>query len=643
MVRVRLGPLAAAACFAGAALGAQEARELQPLASTPTAAAFGASPALWGLRLSPDGTHVVAIEAADSGTTNARTLRLADGHSELVLEGEPDRFDVQWCDWANDTRLLCGVRGITASLPNQQFAGTRLIAVNADGSDRREMMRDRGLLAQFQDRVIDWLPDDPDQVLVQVPSITGSGVAELDVNTGHLRPRHAVRSGIFKWATDGSGATRLYQMIEIGLRRWYVRRTPDSDWTLLYQQELKDLDAVFAPISFAENGKELLFYDVVDGRRVVAAMSLDRDGSKRIVYAHPTLDVSGTVSLGEHKRLVGAMYVDDRRRVVFFDEQVREVHGAVSAIFPGKDVEVIGEDRQRKRYLLRVSADVDPGSYYYFDRDTHGLVKIADSHPSLLNRRLASMREIRYPARDGVAIPAYLTMPSGLPDGPKPVVILPHGGPTARDYWEFNYFVQFLAASGFVVLQPNYRGSDGYGLDWRGEGGFRDWRLAVGDITDGVEYLVREGIADERRICAVGWSFGGYAALMSAIERPTMFRCVASVAGVTDPRALSSTASRYIGGRTVREFIGSSDPEVGIAGSPLERAAEIEVPLLLVHATRDTNVPLEQSTGLVKALHRVGKDAELVQYEFADHDIRPARYRTDLLARLGEFLDTHLR
>jgi dipeptidyl aminopeptidase/acylaminoacyl peptidase len=628
--------LAAAAWLAGAPAGAED------LESAPLAAAFGASPALWGLRLSPEGTHVVAIEAADSGTTNARTLRLADGHSAIVLEGEPDEFDVQWCDWANDTRLLCGVRGLAASLPNQQFAGTRLIAVNADGSDRKDLMQDRGVLAQFQDRVIDWLPDDRDHVLVQVPSLTGSGVAELDINTGHVRPRHAVRSGIYRWATDGAGVTRLYQMIEIGLRRWYVRRTPDSDWTLLYQQELKDLDGVFAPISFADEGNELLYYDIVDGRRVVAAMSLERGGSKRILYAHPTFDVSGTLTLGAHKRLVGAMYFDDRPHVVFFDERVREVHGDVSARFPDKEVEVIGEDRQRNRYLLFVSTDVDPGTYYYFDRDTRALTRIAEAHPSLADRPLAPMRAIRYPARDGVAIPAYLTTPSG-PSEPGPLVVLPHGGPTARDYREFNYFVQFLAASGFVVLQPNYRGSDGYGLDWRGSGGFRDWRRAVADITDGVQYLIREGIADERRICAVGWSFGGYAALMSAIEEPAMFRCVASVAGVTDPRALSSTASRYVGGRTVREFIGSSDPEVGVAGSPVERAAEVDVPVLLVHAARDTNVPLEQSTGFAKALRHAGKDAELVQYEFADHDIRPARYRTDLLARVGAFLDTHLQ
>ena len=172
------------------------------------------------------------------------------------------------------------------------------------------------------------------------------------------------------------------------------------------------------------------------------------------------------------------------------------------------------------------------------------------------------MQQIRYPARDGVAVPAYVTIPSGAGNEPKPLVVLPHGGPTARDYWEFDYFVQFLAASGFVVLQPNYRGSDGYGLDWRGDGGFRDWRRAVGDITAGVEYLVRERIADERRVCAVRWSFGGYAALMSAIEQPTMFRCVADGSG---------EAGSFPEGQATGELpIGTARPQ---AGHALQRGA----------------------------------------------------------------------
>jgi dipeptidyl aminopeptidase/acylaminoacyl peptidase len=640
MVRKRLGAFVAAASFAAASVIAQESEDLE---TTPLAAAFGASPAIWGLQLSPDGTQIVAIGAADSGATLARTLRLADGHARLVLEGELGESEVQWCDWANDARLLCGVRGIAASLPNQHFAGTRLIAVNADGTDEKVLMRHgREELAQFQDRVIDWLPDDPDHVLVQVPSLTGSGVSELDVNTGRVRPLHRGGGDIYKWLTDGYGVPRLFQTIDLGLRRWYVRRTPDSSWTLLQQSELKDLDAVFAPIGFAEDGNELLAYDVVDGRRVVASLSLDRDTPRRIVYMHPTFDVSGTLTLGKDRRLVGAMYIDDRPHVVFFDRRVRELHEVVSAAFPGKAVEVVDEDWNRQRYVVLVSGDTDPGTYYYFDWAARGLTKIAEAYPALAEQTLAPMREIRYPGRDGVPIPAYLTTPPGGAGGPKPAVILPHGGPTARDYWEFDYLVQFLAASGYVVLQANYRGSDGYGAEWRGEGGFRDWRRAVDDITAGVDYLVREGIADERRLCTLGWSFGGYAALMSAIEQPAMFRCIASIAGVADPRALSATVSRYVGGTTVREFIGSSDPEIGEAGSPVERAGEIEVPVLLVHATLDTNVPLEQSLRLAKALRRANKSVELVEYALADHDIRPARYRTDLLARLGAFLDANL-
>jgi dipeptidyl aminopeptidase/acylaminoacyl peptidase len=268
--------------------------------------------------------------------------------------------------------------------------------------------------------------------------------------------------------------------------------------------------------------------------------------------------------------------------------------------------------------------------------------RVTNAYPALADRELAPMRAVSYPAADGAQIPAYLTLPKDHSADPLPAVVLPHGGPSARDYWDYDYLVQYLAASGYAVLQSNYRGSEGYGKQWRGQGGFRDWRRAVGDITAGTDYLVREHIADPKRICMVGWSYGGYAALMSVIENPKTYRCVASVAGVTDPHALGVNAGNFIGGAATSEFIGADDPDVREKGSPRERAAEIGVPVLLAHAHRDVNVPFTQSADFATALRRAHKDVDFVEYDNAEHDIRPERYRIDLLTRLGEFLDKEL-
>jgi dipeptidyl aminopeptidase/acylaminoacyl peptidase len=337
--------------------------------------------------------------------------------------------------------------------------------------------------------------------------------------------------------------------------------------------------------------------------------------------------------------LVAAFYADDRIHPHFFDSRIEKIVAALARQFPGKGVAVIDEDWDQRYYLVHVTSDTDAGSFYRFDTDVLRLERITDAYPSLAGHELAPMRAITYPAADGTQIPAYLTLPKSPAAGPLPAVVLPHGGPSARDYWTYDFLVQYLAASGYAVLQSNYRGSDGYGNAWRGEGGFRDWRRAIGDIAAGTQYLVKEGIADPKRICAVGWSYGGYAALMSVIENPKTYRCVVSIAGVTDPAALAARAESFVGGAAAGEFIGANDPDVRVKGSPIQRAKEIAVPVLLVHARHDLNVPFGQSETFATALGRAHKDVEFVTYDYAEHNIAPERYRIDLLARLGAFLE----
>ena len=284
--------------------------------------------------------------------------------------------------------------------------------------------------------------------------------------------------------------------------------------------------------------------------------------------------------------------------------------------------------------------DRDPGTYYRFDAANNALQTISRVYPSLAERELAPMREVNYRAADGTPIPAYLTVPPNRA-GAGPAVLLPHGGPAARDYWSYDFLAQFLAANGYAVLQSNYRGSAGYGRAWAGDGGFRGWRRAVDDIRDGARYLVEAGIAAPDEICIVGWSYGGYAALMSSIEDPAAYRCAVSIAGVTDPRALGRAMRNFVGGLEAQTFIGTDD-DVTKAGSPLERAEELAVPVLLVHPRKDINVPFQQSADLFRALRRADKAVDFVEYEHAEHSIIPERYRKDLLTRLAAFLETHI-
>jgi len=636
-------PVAVCAAVLVGVISAAAADEPPTLESSPLAQAFGAPPLMWGLNLSPDGTKIVFVQLVPEGVTIARVLDLNTKKTAVVLTGKQREFDVSWCDWASNSRLLCGVRGVVELYGKQLIAATRLIAVNADGSKMKVVLqRKADEYTQFQDRVIDWLPDEPGSVLVQLPSPTGSGVARLNIETGELKTESRIREGVHSWISDGYGAPRLYEIVTSTERRWLVRDTPDAAWTVLHEARLEDLEDEFSPIGFGENRNELLYYGVNDGRTALFALDLEHGHKSRIVYSHATLDVDDVLALGKHRRLVAASYYDDRPHLHFFDARIERLQKALDKYFTGKAVSVIDEDWSQRYYLLFVGSDTDAGSYYRFDAEKLVLELIVHAYPSLGERKLAPMRAIRYPADDGVEIPGYLTLPLEHGAGPLPAIVLPHGGPSSRDYWNYDFLVQYLVANGYAVLQSNYRGSDGYGRKWLGEGGFRGWPRAIADIAAGADYLVRLGIADANRLCTVGWSYGGYAALMSAIEQPKKYRCVASIAGVTDPGELSRSEMRFIGGSRALAFIGAGDPEVRKAGSPSTRAKEIQVPVLLAHAKQDLNVPFAQSADFAKALKRSQKDVEFIEYDYAEHDIRPERYRVDLLTRLGAFLEMHL-
>jgi dipeptidyl aminopeptidase/acylaminoacyl peptidase len=404
---------------------------------------------------------------------------------------------------------------------------------------------------------------------------------------------------------------------------------------------MTDLDDDFLPIGFGEDPNRLLVIKSHEGRLALWAMDLTGEKGEEVVFSHPEVDVSGVDILGKFRRIVAIGYSTDGPHLHFFDEAVEEVSEMLSEYFSDKGVGVIDESWDRRYYIVHVDSDLDPGTFYRFDVQRKELLRIATQYPLLESRSLASMKPIRYAARDGAEIPGYLTRPASGGEGALPAVILPHGGPESRDYWEFDWIAQFLAAKGYAVLQSNFRGSGGYGSDWSGAGGFRAWRTAINDLTDGAQYLVDQGIADPARICVVGWSYGGYAALMSGVEEPDRYRCLVSIAGVTDPLTLIDDYRHFMNRKSVAAFIGR-DAEVIKHGSPLKRASEIQVPVLLFHGDQDLNVSIDHSKKMAKALKRAKKSVEFIEYEDVEHSIRRNGYRVDMLDKIGSFLDAHI-
>jgi dipeptidyl aminopeptidase/acylaminoacyl peptidase len=371
-----------------------------------------------------------------------------------------------------------------------------------------------------------------------MPNNKGATLNPLDIYTGSTDSAVEKQGGYTGWISDGRGAVRLYWYMSADQFRWHYRVSGQRKWRRLHKSKMSDLDDDFDPIGFGEDPNRLLVLKPHEGRIALWSMDLKGEEEDEVVFSHPEVDVDGPGILGKFRRIVAIGYSTDGPHLHFFDEAVEEISDKLSEHFSDQSVGVIDESWDRRYYTVHVDSDLDPGTFYRFDVQENQLLRISAQYPQLKSRSLAPVKPIRYPARDGVEIPGYLTLPADGKEGARPAVLLPHGGPESRDYLEFDWIVQFLAAKGYAVLQSNYRGSGGYGSDWSGAGGFRAWRTAVNDLTDGAQYLVDQGIADPARICVVGWSYGSYAALMSGVEESDRYRCIASIAGVTDPQTL---------------------------------------------------------------------------------------------------------
>lgn len=605
------------------------AQQGEDLVSSPLAAAFGAAPRMSGARLSPDGRKVSYLQTNEEGRTLLGVLDLDTGQVELVLAGELDRFTILWCGWANETRLLCSFRAVNETR-FERYSTTRLVAVNADGSDALPLLQ--GRLGRYGDTLIDWLPDDPDKVLALVPAAGGYATARLDIYDATLEDVTTGAAGTLSWGSDGRGQLRVYVARERGEYRFYVRGDDAVDWKFWRAVDVDDRQSRFVPQIIEGNA---IYYLDADGPRTsLFSVPLDLEREPERVFTHERVDVLGVQYVGKYDRLVGAGFAEETFKIGYFDDRIADLVTGLEPLLEGRAISVVDEDWQRQNYLVFAASDTDPGSYYHFDAQSRTLTRLAESYPALAERSLRPMRPLDYPARDGTTIPGYLTLPEA-PQQP-PAVVLPHGGPWARDYWGYDFLVQYLAARGYAVLQSNYRGSAGYGEDWVGRGAYREWRRAVSDVADGARYLIDAGLVDPERVCIVGWSFGGYLALQSVIAEPDLYACAASIAGFGDLRAL---AQQYT--EQARENLGI-DRSLYATASPQRRADEIDVPVLLVHGKWDFNVSWHQSRNMARALRRLDRPVELVSYEKAEHEIAQQAYRIDLLTRLGRFLDESL-
>lgn len=636
-----------------------------PQGAAAVARAFGAREFIQQISLSPDGTRVAIVApngAKGSQVMIADPLKGGDPVTIMRSDGEPER--VTSCGWVTDARLICSIYFVSADL-DMKLGVTRLMAVNSDGSDGKLISGNTSSRAmgvsQYGGGVLDWAADDKGGVLMArnyVPERTigtrlasdaeGLGVERVNAVTLNRTPIEPPREYAVEYITDGHGTVRMMGLMapapggQISDQIAYSYRKPgDRAWQLLgsISRGVSGWEG-FNPAAVDPAINVAYGFDRLNGRKALFKVALDGTAKRDLVLAHSEVDVDGLVSIGRQHRVVGVSYATEYRTTEFFDAELLRLRGSLARALKSPTLSFVDASADEKTLLLYAGSDTDPGRYYLYNKASRELTEVLPVRPQLGATKLGTMRPVRYPAADGTMIPGYLTLPAGSDGKNLPAIVMPHGGPAARDEWGFDWLVQFFATRGYAVLQPNYRASSGYGEAWFQKNGFQSWRTAIGDVNDAGRWLANQGIAAPGKVAIFGWSYGGYAALQSSVLDPDLFKAVVAVAPVTDFAMLKDESQRFVNHAVMTRYIGSG-PHIR-EGSPAQNAGAIKAPVLLFHGSHDLNVRVDESRVMARRLKEAGKPVDYVEFKGLDHQLDDSTARSQMLEKSDAFLRASL-
>jgi len=597
---------------------------------------FARLPAMQDVRLSPDGRQFAAC--LNHGDESILVTRAVQGGKASVL-GRFDslRHHLVWFGWAGDERLLVRVLHLEPRTRGDGEATVSRVlwSVAPDGSDQVQL--------PYDFTVFD-IPRDGRHVLVNDGRWPAPGVHRLDIRTGRHSLVQAGRTEVESWMVDQAHRVR------IGLRRngatvKVICRDPDGEaWRTLWSFETMEGGEVW-PLGFGPGANELYVTAQHEGRDAVFCVDLaDPALAKRLVASDPRWDVRGSLMLSPlDGRVLGvrSASMGDSGMLVW-DPDLKALLARIDRGLPERANRLLQWSADGRRYLLHSSGNATPGEYFIGDVQSGELALLAQEYPDLDAGQLVRKQASVISARDGLKLTVFVTLPKDAePGAALPTVLLPHGGPQSSDDADIDLLPQFLADRGYAVLQVNFRGSDGRGHAFRAAG-FGQWGKAMqDDLTDAVQWLIAEGVADAQRLAIVGGSYGGYAALMGVATTPRLYRCAVSLAGVSDLGAMGRRAHLFSDSPTWLDkqlgspFIGGPDLD---AISPRYLADRIRVPVLLIHGTMDGIVPFEQGQWMADALRSAGKPFRFIRQEFAGHALAHQPYRLQYFRELESFL-----
>ena len=625
---------------------------------------FFGSPRMTGASISPDG-QTVAMTMAGPDTGRIRLVAMNLGTKKLTLLASYDDTDVRSFHWINDHRLVFDLTDLQEPVGEHKFA-SGLYAVNVDGSVLRQLLNrqwDAWVQAGGAQQLLPWwthflraVGDGSDDVYVstaQEYDQTHVDYVKLDrLDTIHGRvtevetPVHS-----FAWVFDSHGSLRVATTQKDNHTAVMARDPATGQWSELGNFERFYGDKAFSP-EFID-ADDTLYVSANYGGNTTAVWTYDLAHHKMadkpyLVSQRYDLDPRYLVWQG---KLAGLRYLVDAEVTQWIAPDLEALQAKVDKLLPSTVNRLSIAPHGDGRYVvIEAYSDHVPGLYFLYSVPDGKLMTLGNARPDIDPKKMADMEQVHYAARDGLEIPAYLSVPRGAERRNLPLVVLVHGGPYVRGrVWGWDPEVQFLAAHGYVVLEPEFRGSTGYGQKLF-TAGWKQWGLAMqDDLADGVKWAVAQGLADPNRVCIAGASYGGYAVLMGLIKDPDVYRCGVDWVGVTDIDLLYTSrwsdlddAWKKYG---MTKLIGDpvADAAKFKATSPVENAAKIRAPVLLAYGAKDKRVPIEHGERFHDALMKQpGAKAEWIVYKDEGHGWYYHDDKIDFWNRVTKFLDANI-
>ncbi|MDA3818676.1 MAG: S9 family peptidase [Prolixibacteraceae bacterium] len=594
---------------------------------------FFRNPEKTSYKLSPNGAFFSYMAPYESRMN--LFIQKVDADSSIRITSETDR-DIAGYLWANNNRLL--YLQDTGGDENYQLYG-----VNIDGSDFKDLTVFEGV----RTRIIDELEGNEDEVLIGLNKRDARvfDPYRLNIGTGEMVMLAENPGNIVGWIPDHEGKLRL-AVASDGVNQTYLYRdTEDEEFEKVLSLNFRQ---TMQPLMFTFDNKNIYALSNI-GRDKEALVKYDIKNANEIEVLFETdqADVSGVNYSKKDKKLLWVNYYTAKKQVYFLDEDTRLMYNRVDEALPGVEIAFVSENKAEDKFMIRTYSDKTWGSYYFYDKETDDLLKIAEVSPWIEADNMAEMKPISYKSRDGLTIHGYLTLPKGYEPEDLPVVVHPHGGPWARDYWGFNPGVQFLANNGYAVLQMNFRGSTGYGREFW-EKSFKQWGQTMqDDITDGVYWLIDQSIADPDRISIYGGSYGGYATLAGLAFTPDLYAAGVDYVGVSNLFTLLKTIPPYWEPQLdmFHAMMGHpvEDSLMMVQVSPVFHADSIKAPLFVAQGANDPRVNINESDQIVEALESRGVDVQYMVKEDEGHGFRNEENRFDFYRAMIMFLDEHLK